>query len=67
MVSNDKECPWCNKRFEPRTTGGKPQRFCSRDCTRSFHDATRQFTIREMEAGRVSIEDLKRGTDERAS
>ncbi len=34
-------CEQCGSGFEPRHSGGKPQRFCSDDCRRGWHNAQR--------------------------
>jgi hypothetical protein len=35
------ENPTCQNEFEPRTAGGKPQRFCSVICRRVFEKSVR--------------------------
>ncbi len=53
-------CPWCATQFTPRTSGGKPQRFCSARCRRE-HEAGLQAWARDQEAaGRVTKADLQR-------
>jgi hypothetical protein len=32
-------CLWCGQSFEPRLSGGKPQRFCGAPCRRAFDHA----------------------------
>ncbi len=52
-------CTWCGNDFEPRNNGGKPQRFCSKDCRENFNTAYRIWAAGEYEAERVSIFDLR--------
>ena len=53
-------CPWCGTQFTPRTSGGKPQRFCSPRCRRE-HEAGLQAWARDQEAaGRVTVADIQR-------
>lgn len=40
------QCQRCGESFEPRTSGGKPQKFCSRTCYDRWH------TVRHREANR---------------
>jgi hypothetical protein len=44
-------CLWCKTTFEPRATGGSPQRFCDTDCRNAFHRAARVWAINAIEAG----------------
>ena len=34
-------CTWCGTEHEPRSNGGRPQRFCSAPCRRAFETACR--------------------------
>jgi len=52
-------CLWCGRAFEPRTTGGSPQRFCSTGHRQAFWIAARRWTMRAVEAGLLSVECLK--------
>ncbi len=51
-------CLWCDIPFKPRQ-GGKPQRFCSADHRRAFEAALREWARGELEAGRLTVEELK--------
>ncbi len=59
-------CKWCGNSFEPRGNGGKPQRFCSKDCRENFNTACRIWAAGEYEAERVSIFDLRTAFYQRA-
>lgn len=54
-------CPWCERRFSLRRTGGKPQRFCSERCRRAEEWAVRGWAQHQLAAGRVTIAEIKRG------
>jgi hypothetical protein len=38
-------CPWCDRRFQARQTGGRAQRFCRASCRRAFHAALRSWAL----------------------
>ncbi len=59
-------CTWCGTAYVPRNNGGKPQRFCSKDCRHDFFAACRAWAAREFEAGRVSVKDLQGASAQRA-
>ena len=52
-------CPWCSATFEPRTTGGSPQRFCTAPCRRAFDTACRVYAATEIHTGRLPVSALK--------
>jgi len=52
----------CNRPFRLRKTGGRAQRFCRSTCRRAFHAAARRWALDAIEAGVLSITDLKKGT-----
>ena len=54
-------CPWCDRLFRARQTGGRAQRFCSPSCRRAFHAAARQWALDAMATGALSIHDIKSG------
>lgn len=54
-------CPWCNRRFRSRSTGGKPQRFCCLSCRRAFDSAVRRWVRNALDRGVLTIDDLKSG------
>jgi hypothetical protein len=53
-------CSWCSGPFTPRTTGGRPQRFCSERCRRASEKAMREWAQAELAAGRVTLAELPR-------
>jgi hypothetical protein len=53
-------CAWCSGPLTPRTTGGRPQRFCTQACRRASEKAMRQWAKGELAAGRVTIAQLQR-------
>ena len=59
-------CTWCGTEYEPRSNGGRPQRFCSAPCRRAFETACRIWGAAEYEAERGSIFALRTAFYERA-
>ncbi len=59
-------CTWCGTAYEPRSNGGKPQRFCSAPCRCAFETACRIWAAAEYEAERVSIFTLRTALYQRA-
>jgi hypothetical protein len=53
------KCKWCPTVFAPRTTGGKPQRFCSKKCRHEYQAGLDAFAEQMISDGRASIKDLK--------
>ncbi len=62
----DMDCLWCGTEFEPRSNGGKPQRFCSAPCRRAFDTACRVYAAAEVEASRLPVSALKMALEQRA-
>jgi len=54
-------CCWCKRQFQPRQSGGRPQRFCRPTCRRAFHAVARAWALDELAAGRLPVADLKDG------
>jgi hypothetical protein len=52
-------CLWCDQSFESRETGGKPQRFCCPAHRREFDTAARRYVRCLLDAGFVSVADLR--------
>jgi hypothetical protein len=52
-------CPWCNRPFRPRTSGGSDQRFCRSACRTAFWSAARRWVMRALQAGLLSTDVLK--------
>ena len=59
-------CLWCEGEFEPRASGGSPQRFCSAPCRRAFDTACRKVGAAEIEAGRLQVSELRMALRQRA-
>lgn len=53
------QCGWCQATFPARTVGGHVKRYCSADCKNAFHGAARRLAEREIDAGRLTIDDLR--------
>jgi hypothetical protein len=53
-------CPWCEHRFTPRRTGGKPQRFCRNACRRAFERELRAWARDQIAAGDITPAQLQR-------
>ena len=45
-------------RFPSQDDGGTRQRFCCARCRQEFHDAARRWAIAEVDAGRLTSEQL---------
>src|SRR5918911_1407656 len=60
------QCLWCGRAFRPRTTGGSAQRFCSTEHRHAFWVAARNWTIRALETGLITVDCPKGGPDQRA-
>lgn len=52
-------CLWCGAPFEPRASGGKPQRFCRPEHRRLFDTAVSEYGRYAVEAGLVTVGELK--------
>ena len=44
-------CEQCGTAFTPRSSGGTPQRFCSADCRRAFHDRPQRDSVHAASRG----------------
>ena len=53
-------CPWCERPFTPRRTGGKPQRFCRDACRRAFERELRAWARNQIAAAGVTPAQLQR-------
>ncbi len=59
-------CMWCGDPFTPRTTGGKPQRFCSERCRRDFDSGCRAWAEQAVASGLLPVLALKHALSQRA-
>ncbi len=55
-----RNCPWCGTVFTPRTSGGKPQQFCSSRCRRALENTLRTWAQDQLAEGRVTVAQLQR-------
>jgi hypothetical protein len=62
-MPNPSSCCWCDRPFQLRQSGGRAQRFCSPHCRLAFHAAARRWTLDAIEAGVLSIGDIKRSAE----
>jgi endogenous inhibitor of DNA gyrase (YacG/DUF329 family) len=53
-------CPWCERPFTPRSTGGKPQRFCSERCRRALERELRAWAREQVADGEITPAQLQR-------
>jgi len=53
-------CLWCAALFNSLTRGGHAKKFCSVACKHEFETVARSYTIAAVEAGDVSVTELKR-------
>ena len=60
MGVSTRTCPWCGEAFGRRSSGGKPQRFCSMRCRRAMDAGLRAWAQQQFAMGRVSIAELQR-------
>jgi hypothetical protein len=56
-------CLWCGTTFQPRADGGTAQRFCKPACRRAFDHASRAWVRRQVDAGLLSVADLRNGPE----
>ena len=61
------ECLWCTVEFAPARRGGYAKRFCSAGCKSAFETAARRHAYAMMDAGLLSVADLKRVSASRAT
>jgi hypothetical protein len=54
-------CPWCDRPFRARQTGGRMQRFCRPACRRAFHAVVRTWALDAIADGTLSIEEIRSG------
>ena len=53
------QCQWCHKVFSPRNSGGTPQKFCSKECKRSFEKSIREWSYKQYEEGKLNLSELQ--------
>jgi hypothetical protein len=57
----DLGCQWCGKSFDPRSDGGKAQRFCRPACRRALDAAGRRWMAAALASGGLTIASLRDG------
>ena len=58
-IMSSERCLWCEREFQRRTSGGTPQRFCSKGCRYDFHRAARKWAMKAIDAGLLTVASLK--------
>ena len=53
------QCKWCRKEYEPRDSGGSPQKFCSKQCKRLFEKTILKWAYDEHAKGRINSSELE--------
>ncbi len=59
-------CLWCEIEFEPRMSGGSPQRYCSKACRVDFHVAARSWAEQAVASGLLLVSALRMARQQRA-
>lgn len=54
-------CPWCGAPFSVGRRRGSTQRFCTPDHRQAYWAAGRRWITAAVQAGLISVEDLKSG------
>jgi len=52
------QCKLCRNEYEPRDSGGSPQKFCSKQCKRLFEKTILKWAYNEHAKGRINISEL---------
>ena len=60
-------CPWCQRAFEPVKRAAHAKRFCSARCKHAFESAARRYAYAMVDAGLLSVSELKRVSASRAT
>ena len=60
-------CPWCQRAFEPVKRGAHAKRFCLAGCKHAFESAARRYAYAMVDAGLLSVSELKRVSASRAT
>ena len=53
------QCKWCRNDYEPRDSGGSPQKFCSKQCKRLFEKTILKWAYDEHAKGRINLSELE--------
>ena len=60
-MTTSASCGWCGRSFTPRRLGSSTQKFCCRSCRYDLHTAARRWGIAALDAGLLTVEDLRNG------
>ena len=55
-----KSCPWCLAPFTPEVRGGHTKKFCSAACKGQFESAARRYALAMVEAGLLSVDQMRK-------
>lgn len=58
-VTEPSICAWCGGSFQASRRGGSAQRFCSPGHRWAYWSAARRWVAKAVDAGLISIQDLK--------
>ena len=64
---SDTLCRWCDHPFHAVTRGGNVKQFCSTTCKGAFESAARRYALAMVDAGLLSVDELKRVSASRAT
>lgn len=53
-------CRWCSRPFPPMKRGGNEKIFCKPKCKSDFETAARRYALAMVDAGLLSVSELKR-------
>jgi hypothetical protein len=53
------KCVWCGRTFSQRRNSGRTQRFCGTQCRRALDAGLRAWTLAELAAGRITVDDIR--------
>ena len=54
-----RQCEWCQEKFQPRESGGSPQKFCGRECKRLFEKSIRRWAYMQYDQGKLNLSELQ--------
>ena len=60
-MSDAVRCPWCDRPFRVRQSGGRAQLYCRLPCRRAYHAAVRQWALDAIDSGALTISDIRNG------
>jgi len=54
-----KQCEWCQRDYTPRSSGGSPQKFCSKKCKHLFEKSIRRWAYIQHAQGKLNLSELQ--------